>query len=686
MSRKLTTLDFIERAREAHGDRYDYSKSIYKSAKSKLIIICPEHGEFEQDAYSHTKGSGCPNCKSKKLSEANLLSQNEIIDKFHAAHGDRYDYSQVNYLGAKEKVTIICPEHGPFQQLPRSHARGRSCPKCKGGVAIDQHEFIRRSRLAHGDFYDYSLVNYKRSANKVTIICPEHGPFDQIASSHMQGRGCAKCRNDKARKSTEKFIEDARKVHGDLYDYRLVDYHLSSEKIFIICPRHGAFTQTPNSHLRGSGCIKCVGLEKRSTNSFIEEAKDVHGDRYDYSQVDYINSYTPVSIICKEHGPFEQTPSRHLASVIGCAKCAINSRTQQNSLTKEQFIAKARAVHGEKYDYSKVKYINSSIKVTIICPDHGPFEQTPDIHLRGSQCSYCAGVRRNADDFIKLASDVHDNAYDYSLVRYKDSETKIVIICPKHGKFEQSPGNHLSGNGCPACAMEHRAIALRKWATAEEFIEAAKAVHGNQYDYSEVEYIDTKTNVLIRCPEHGAFEQLPSVHIRGSKCPACSGVRKKSTDEFIKEARKLHGDFYDYSLTEYISAHTKVIIHCPDHGYIEQIARDHLKSKPQCCSETGFNYSKPAWLYYLKINQDSEPSLYKIGITNKSVNERFHAQDLSKIEVVETVQFESGREAFDLEQLYLKEYQNFAYHGPDVLESGNTELFTCDVLGLDKSS
>ena len=167
--------------------------------------------------------------------------------------------------------------------------------------------------------------------------------------------------------TNSEFIAKARKIHNEKYDYSKVEYINNRTKVCIICPIHGEFWQTPNAHLNGQDCPKCKGKIKLTLEKFIEKAKKVHGDKYDYSKVEYINNHTKVCIICPIHGEFWQTPQHHLKGV-GCPKCYGNFRK-----TTEQFIEEARKVHGDKYDYSKVEYVNATTKVRIICPKHGEF-------------------------------------------------------------------------------------------------------------------------------------------------------------------------------------------------------------------------------------------------------------------------------------------------------------------------
>ena len=322
-------------------------------------------------------------------------------------------------------------------------------------------EFIERAKRIHGDKYDYSKVDYKGSKEKVCIICPEHGEFLQIPSAHLMGNGCKKCANEKLynerHKNNEQFIKDSKKIHGNKYDYSKVNYVNSFTKVCIICPEHGEFWQTPANHLSGKGCIICgrnsSDSKKRSNKSeFIEKAKEVHNNRYEYSKVEYINALTKVCIICPEHGEFMQTPNTHLDGH-GCPKCGINRAAAQKTMSTEEFIERAKTVHGNKYNYSKTKYKNTNEKVTIICPKHGEFKQTPSIHLNGCGCPKCAGnIKLSTEEFIEKAHKVHGDKYNYSKVEYINTGTKVCIICPEHGEFWQEPENHLQGEKCPMCS------------------------------------------------------------------------------------------------------------------------------------------------------------------------------------------------------------------------------------------
>ena len=185
----------------------------------------------------------------------------EFIEKANKIHNNKYDYSKVEYTNNKTKVCIICPTHGEFWQIPNSHLLNHGCPKCavekrKETQKIPINKFIEKSKLIHKDKYDYSKVKYELIKDKVEIICPEHGSFFQRAQDHLNGHGCAKCNS--LWKNTEKFIEDAKKIHGNRYDYSKVEYINKLSNIIIICKKHGEFKQIAQNHLKGCNCPMCT--------------------------------------------------------------------------------------------------------------------------------------------------------------------------------------------------------------------------------------------------------------------------------------------------------------------------------------------------------------------------------------------------------------------------------------------
>ena len=184
----------------------------------------------------------------------------------------------------------------------------------------NKEQFIKKSSFIHGIYYDYSKVEYINCDKKVCIICPKHGEFWQTPHSHLQGHGCPICNSKK--KNTDKFINECKKKFGDKYDYSKVDYKTRSTKVCIICPTHGEFWVEPGNFLNYKiGCKKCANENKlNTTDDFVKKSKIIHGDKYDYSESNYINEKERIKIICPKHGEFWQVPNYHLSGC-GCPRC-----------------------------------------------------------------------------------------------------------------------------------------------------------------------------------------------------------------------------------------------------------------------------------------------------------------------------------------------------------------------------
>jgi hypothetical protein len=181
-------------------------------------------------------------------------------------------------------------------------------------------------------------------------------------------------------------------------------------------------------------------------NKFITKSCIRHHNKYDYSKVEYVNSITKVEVVCQLHGSFFVRPDAHIRKV-GCPKCNGGIKDSYDT-----FFEKAVIKHNNKYDYSKSEYTNSNTKIIVICKSHGEFLITPKNHLSGQGCTKCAGVyKRTNSEFISESNLVHKNKYDYSKTNYKNNRDKVTIICPEHGEFNQNPKDHLSGHGCKNC-------------------------------------------------------------------------------------------------------------------------------------------------------------------------------------------------------------------------------------------
>ena len=386
--------------------------------------------------------------------------------------------------------------------------------------------FIEKAKLIHYNKYDYSKINYIGiNTTKLLLICSKHGEFTVRADKHLYSkRGCQKCTKEKAienqRYTQDDFINKAFTIFGNLYDYSKVNYIDSKTKVIIICNKHGEFQKQPAQHLLEKGCYMCskenVISNRDTKEDFIDKANERHNFKYDYSKVKYINSTTKVKIICKEHGIFEQKPSAHVHKQ-GCPKCGNSQIGKKLCSSNEKFIQKSIEIHGNKYDYSKVDYVNSNTKVIIICKEHGDFEQTPNSHTYGKGCMKCRNMKigktqlYNIEKFIEKANQTHNSIYDYTNTEYINSITKVKIICKEHGEFEQIPSSHLRGYGCPKCNKIGFSKSQLEW----------------------LDFVQLYENINIRHVKNGDEYNIPNT--------------KFKTDGFCKETNtvyEFHGDYW----------------------------------------------------------------------------------------------------------------------------------------------
>jgi hypothetical protein len=291
---------FIARALETHKGFYDYSRVKYVSAHTKVEIVCPLHGAFLQSPDKHARGSVCPKCAHLFTRARMVQTKPEVspttgrfVKKNHAdetfeqkarkTHGDKYRYDKVQ-LGSNVdvKVTITCPEHGDFEQIPRFHLKGQGCPQCRIIKVGDdkrgtKESFISNAIRVHGHTFDYARVAYINDKTPVLIGCKVHGFFSQKPNTHLNGAGCRICSEERSRiertRTTEQYIAAAKEVHGEhTYDYSQTEYKGCEHKVKIICPKHGVFKQNAAVHLNSRGCPVCRSSqgEKRLRQIFTQ--------------------------------------------------------------------------------------------------------------------------------------------------------------------------------------------------------------------------------------------------------------------------------------------------------------------------------------------------------------------------------------------------------------------------------
>ena len=248
-----------------------------------------------------------------------------------------------------------------------------------------------------------------------------------------------------------------------------------------------------------------------------------------------------------------------------------------HTVTNETFISRAKNIHNDAFDYSLVKYIKAKIKVDVICNTcHKIFSITPANHLNGNGCSHCRGYNRSTSDFIKLLTIKHNNIYDYSKVNYVEGHTKIDIICKIHGLFSQEASAHLKGQGCSKCSFDRKRIDY------STFISRATKLHETKLNFDNVTYVDTITPIEITCIVcNYTYTTLPSYILNGNGCSKCAVVKqhdgqRKTAYQFITQAIQKHDTLYNYDKVNYIGNKARVTITCPIHGDYDQIAKEHL--------------------------------------------------------------------------------------------------------------
>lgn len=288
-------------------------------------------------------------------------------------------------------------------------------------------------------------------------------------------------------------------------------------------------------------------MQKCNTEQFIEKAIKVHGDLYDYSLVEYITNQVKVKIICKVHGVFEQRPNDHTSHKNGCNKCAIDRLKGKITLSQDEVIARFREIWNDHFDYSKFVYTGIFDKSIITCKIHGDIVKSANHHLQGSGCWECTKANMvfgakvgdiqyiTKEVFLNKAKEKHGDKFSYPELNFKDQYTEIDIKCNIHNiTYKQVPRNHINNQGgCPKCKSE--AISKTFLKSNDTFIREALSVHEGYYDYSKVNYTNSKNKVEIICPHHGVFKQYPNDHLNGHGCKKCG--QKGSTYNITKAER-----------------------------------------------------------------------------------------------------------------------------------------------------
>lgn len=351
------------------------------------------------------------------------LTTEEVVARLESVHGKAFDYSMVEYTGANQEIVVKCNTCGSvFQPTYANHSNNKTgCPNCNKGGKLNLDDFIKRSNKKHNFKYDYSQTVYKGTRERVDIVCPIHGLFSQNAKNHLDGYGCAECGKDLA----------AEKLHE----------------------RNSKTSFTPEK--------------------FKEESVRRYGEVVEYDLSNFTTTRGDVRLKCPHHGWFVVRAHTHLygKNRTACPNCG------KGRLTSSQIKEQAAQKHGSKFDYSLITdNLALGSRVTVVCPDHGKFNTTLKSHLNGKDCPTCEKKEREAKRearakklaearearrkkaeacFIQQAIEVHDGRYTYENFKYEIGNKYAVITCSKHGDFKQQMQAHIrKGRGCPECGAE----------------------------------------------------------------------------------------------------------------------------------------------------------------------------------------------------------------------------------------
>lgn len=457
---------------------------------------------------------------------------------------------------------------------------------------------------------------YTSARENIRVYCLKHGAFEKVASALLKDNRskhpCPKCVKEILAEEViaawPDYLEKIKKAVdcADL-DFSRVEYKGSQEKIEIICNKHGSFKAIPANMLsKKSGCPKCGQSSRANIGAakILSRLRQIHGTKYQFEIPKDAITTTKINFICPEHGE-QKAKIGDLFKGSGCRKCSVKKRAAKKTLTTEQWIMKARSVHGDRYDYSKAVYKSARTKLIVTCKEHGDFEIDPSNHIHLKRgCKICSGgTFINADNskkrltqtqFLQKANNVAPVNLDFSKSVFHDTRTKVIVTCKIHGDFEILPSNLFQGANCRRCAQTQAGSKRR--VDKKEILNRIKSKFGNLYEVDKNSVSKVTSPIRLNCKTHGWFEGLINNLINSSGCPHCKNAKtaiirnkklKLSRDEIIERFESIHGDTYSYRSARPDGINSIVKIHCAKHGYFEQKVSTHLQGKgcPDCGNE-----------------------------------------------------------------------------------------------------
>ncbi len=489
-----------------------------------------------------------------------------VVEEGTKLHNSKFEYIELTkVLNAKTLFLAHCLTcDDQFKTNGERHIQRKfgGC-RCKGGKKFTLKEFLRRSKLKHGEKFDYSLIvaeDIQSQRSHVNIICKTCSyDWSPSIGDHITGYGCPQC-SGVARWTMDRFLKAAKRIHAEKYNYKEVVFHTRDTKFFLSCNECGnRFKTSISKHIsRQSGCRRCAGNDPWTYERFMTEALEVHKDKYDYSKViaDHIQGCrSPIPVRCNQcDHAWNPTINNHINHGTGCPSCAGKLKW-----TSDRFVVEAKVVHGEKYNYNEVDEITSN---------HSPFFITCNAceyrwkscvsnHLgsKNAGCPSCAGnAPWTYDRFLHRIKNKYDrHLYDYSDVSPEDIKnwaSYIKLRCTTCD-YKWAPSINVHFNeccGCPSCA------GVVRW-TLTSFLAKSVEVHQNKYDYSKIVEADIenqRSRVKIICRAcHTTNVQIIHNHISGSGCLVCSGHTTWTLITFIKRSQEIHRDRFNYdNITE----------------------------------------------------------------------------------------------------------------------------------------
>lgn len=325
----------------------------------------------------------------------------------------------------------------------------------------NKEEFIERSIELFGDIFDFSDSEYTNVSNNIEYKCKEGNHLiKRTPANHLKKGSCPLC--NKRIKDKDDFVKESKRVHGNKFNYDHVEYVNQNIKVKLVCNDCGEIIfQKPVNNINGKGCWKCGKRKPIDGKEFLEKVDKTHNGfyTYDIKEIETLDSDTVLNIMCPLHGKFKQKVTDHIRH--GCTACGRIKTIESHKKTQEQFIEEVKKIHGDKFNYSKIEYMNSSTKVLLICNKCSRefYKNTSDL-LNGSGCPYCVGKNKNTEIFIEEVKKIYGDLYDYSEVEYKGDRVKVKVICPQHGPFMITPNNFKRNRKCKKCSASFGEIKI----------------------------------------------------------------------------------------------------------------------------------------------------------------------------------------------------------------------------------